>query len=284
METAAGCDNRLRPGPANVSTDFDGGGTLQIIEPDLKALSRHLSGLALSASLREAPAFIGLAGSDRTGPLPGGSACLRCSFERIRGSRTIRPAALQRCPGRSQRRGYRPLRHRVFLWHHRSRARMTFAGGWGPASSADEASAQWIGSGGSSDHASQAVDGSRRRKLRFHASELTWNDLQGFWRRHGYCALWRLRCNLWQSSAPSHPLVTSLRDRRRQPCRGPSYHGTEGAQRNWPESSHRSAGGRGLVICLTGGIGPHFEALPARQEMRDCHRRTDCWRTAETAP
>lgn len=244
VETDAGVTS-VEAGSANVSTDFDGG-VHQIIE-GLSTLSAA-AGLALSA-IKDAPAFIGLAGV--TGPEIAGrlSSALPLNHTRIADDQ---PAALRGALG--ARDGVIAHCGTGSFYGAQIAGSMTFAGGWGPTLG-DEASAQWIGRA-ALRVTLETVDG------RVDASALSARLMERFGGATGIV-------RFGGSAQPAEfgalaPLVTS------HAADGDSLAVqimTEGAReigRSLPQIGWRP----GLVICLTGGIGPHFEPyLP--EEMRD---------------
>lgn len=225
----------VETGSANVSTDFEGG-VCQVIE-GLRALAvKAGDGVEALASL---PTFVGLAGV--TGPEVAERLRAALPFTLVR-IEDDRPAALRGALG--NREGVIAHCGTGSFFGAQIAGAMRFSGGWGPVLG-DEASAQWIGRAALSG-ALESVDG------RAETTELARALLDRFGGAEGVV---RFAGNARPSEfGAMSPLVTA------QAAAGDALGlrimaaGASEIARSLPLIGWTP----GKTICLTGGIGPHF--------------------------
>ena len=231
----------VETGSANISTDFEGA-----VRQVLEGLTALTAKTALdSKALAELPAFVGLAGV--TGPEIAERLRDALPFKSMR-VEDDRPAALRGALG--TRDGVIAHCGTGSFFGAQSRGRMTFSGGWGPVLG-DEASAQWVGRAALKSTL-ETVDGQRATSSLSQALLEQFGDASGIVRFAGIA-----RPAEFGAIAP---MVTA------QAAAGD-------AMANFVLSAGASEIARSLtligwtagqVICLTGGIGPHFKPyLPA---------------------
>ena len=231
----------VETGSANVSTDFDG--SVQQISGGLKDLAAK-SGIDLDV-LVGLPAFVGLAGV--TGPEIADRlrAALPLANVRIDDDR---PAALRAALG--PRDGVIAHCGTGSFFGAQISGQMAFAGGWGPVLG-DEASAQWIGRAALRG-ALEATDG------RGTMSGLATLLLDRFGGAAGIV-------RFGGTARPSEfgalaPLVTEHAAK----GDGMAIHVMAAGAAEIARSLPRIGWQQGMTICLTGGIGPHFESFLPR--------------------
>lgn len=233
-------------GPANVSTDFDGG-----VREILRGLNRLAERVGINAeALADHPVFVGVAGVVE--PAIGDRLRAALPFARVRIA-DDRPAALRGALGEMD--GFLAHCGTGSFFGAQTGRTMRFVGGWGPVLG-DEASAQWVGRAALA-LSLESTDG--RRAM----TPLTERLLADF---GGPAGIVRFAGTARpQEFGAVAPLVTQSAATGDAMARRIMVAGAAEIARTSAHLGWRA----GSPICLTGGIGPQFATyLP--EEMRAC--------------